>query len=61
MHKSQTYSFVKEKMDKWCKLDHAEMTVMEALDTLSDFLDECDPDVDIPNAVHAFQTAEGRN
>lgn len=59
MHKNQTYSFVKSKMSKWCKLDHAELTIMEALDTLSNFLDECDPDVDIPNAIHAYQTAEG--
>ena len=59
MHKNQTHAFVKEKMDKWCQLNHAEMTIMEALDVLSDFLDECDPDVDIPNTVHAYQTAEG--
>lgn len=59
MHRNQTYSFVKSKMSKWCKLDHAELTIMEALDTLSNFLDECDPDVDIPNAIHAYQTAEG--
>lgn len=59
MHANQTYEFVKGKLDKWCKFDHAEMTVMEALDKLSSFLDESDPDVDVPNAVHAFQTAEG--
>lgn len=59
MHKNQTLQFVKDKMEKWGKFDHAEMSILEALDTLSTFLDECDPDVDIPNAIHGFQTAEG--
>jgi len=31
---------------------------MTALDKLNDLVDESDPDVDIPNIVHAFQTAE---
>ena len=60
MHANQTYSFAKGKLDEWEQLDHAEMTIMEALDALNNFVDECDPDVDIPNAMHAFQTAEGK-
>ncbi|CAG7724884.1 unnamed protein product, partial [Allacma fusca] len=32
--------------------------IMDALDKLNDLVDESDPDVDIPNIVHAFQTAE---
>mgnify|MGYP001802737442 CR=1 FL=1 len=31
---------------------------MEALDLLNTFVDESDPDVDMPNSFHAFQTAE---
>jgi inositol oxygenase len=31
------------------------MTALERLDSL---VDESDPDVDIPNSVHAYQTAE---
>jgi inositol oxygenase len=31
---------------------------MEALEKLNDLMDESDPDVAIPNIVHAFQTAE---
>jgi len=31
---------------------------MEALDKLNDLVDESDPDLDLPNIVHAFQTAE---
>ena len=60
MHANQTYAFAKGKLEEWGKLDHAEMTIMEALDALNNFVDECDPDVDIPNAIHAFQTAEGK-
>lgn len=31
---------------------------MEALERLNDLVDESDPDTDLPNIVHAFQTAE---
>ncbi len=31
---------------------------MEALEMLNSLVDESDPDVDLPNIVHAFQTAE---
>lgn len=58
MHTSQTVDFVKEKMNEWCKFDKMEMTIMDALEKLNDIVDESDPDVDMPNIVHAFQTAE---
>ena len=29
---------------------------MEALEKLNDLVDESDPDIDLPNIVHAFQT-----
>lgn len=32
--------------------------ILTALDKLNDLVDESDPDADIPNIVHAFQTAE---
>lgn len=31
---------------------------MEALDEMNKVTDESDPDVDVPNLMHAFQTAE---
>lgn len=34
------------------------MTVMDAITTLDNLVDESDPDIDLPNSVHAFQTAE---
>lgn len=45
-------------MDKWLKFDHLRATMKETLIKLNDLVDESDPDVDIPNIVHAFQTAE---
>jgi len=58
MHSNQTMDFVASKHDKWLKFNHMEATVMEALDMLNELVDESDPDLDLPNIVHAFQTAE---
>jgi inositol oxygenase len=44
--------------DNWLKFDHAKMTLREALEKLNDLIDESDPDISLPNIVHAFQTAE---
>jgi inositol oxygenase len=58
MHKRQTVEFVHQRLAKWTRFDHAELTIMEALDKLNGLIDESDPDSDLPNIVHAFQTAE---
>ncbi|XP_023336449.1 inositol oxygenase [Eurytemora carolleeae] len=58
MHTHQTVAFVQEKRDLWMKFNHMEATVMEALEMLNNLVDESDPDLDLPNIVHAFQTAE---
>ncbi|XP_045467115.1 inositol oxygenase isoform X1 [Harmonia axyridis] len=58
MHTNQTVDFVEEQVKKWCKFNHFKATIKEALLRLNDLVDESDPDVDIPNIVHAFQTAE---
>ncbi|KAK4877891.1 hypothetical protein RN001_010397 [Aquatica leii] len=58
MHTYQTVDFVKEKRKQWLAFSHFKATVREALEKLNDLVDESDPDVDIPNIVHAFQTAE---
>jgi len=34
------------------------MTMIQALDLMDDFVDPSDPDLDLPNSVHAYQTAE---
>uniref|UniRef100_A0ABD2XNJ3 Inositol oxygenase n=1 Tax=Trichogramma kaykai TaxID=54128 RepID=A0ABD2XNJ3_9HYME len=58
MHTHQTVDFVKSRMEKWLKFDKCKMTVKEALIKLNELVDESDPDSDLPNIVHAFQTAE---
>merc|ERR1711962_1107857 len=58
MHTCQTLAFVKDQHTKWLQYDHMEANVMEALDMLNDLVDESDPDTELPNIVHAFQTAE---
>jgi inositol oxygenase len=35
------------------------MTIREVFDKLGSYVDSSDPDVDIPNLIHMFQTAEG--
>lgn len=58
MHTNQTVDFVKGCHDRWLNFSHFRSTIMDALIMLNDLVDESDPDVDIPNIVHAFQTAE---
>lgn len=45
-------------MDDWLKFNHFKMNIKDALIKLNDLVDESDPDTDLPNIVHAFQTAE---
>lgn len=58
MHSSQTVDFVKNCHNNWLKFDHLKMTVRVALEKLNDLVDESDPDITLPNIIHAFQTAE---
>lgn len=45
-------------MANWLRFDRFKATILEALETLNNLVDESDPDSDLPNIVHAFQTAE---
>jgi len=58
MHLNQTVDFVKGRRENWLKFNHFNATIREALEKLNDLVDHSDPDIDIPNIVHAFQTAE---
>lgn len=58
MHNNQTVKSVSDRTRYWTKFDKCQMTIMQALEKLNALVDESDPDVDIPNIVHAFQTAE---
>jgi inositol oxygenase len=56
---NQTIPYVKYRMAEFDNRAKTYMSIFETLDILSNFIDISDPDVSIPNAHHAFQTAEG--
>ncbi|XP_059048205.1 inositol oxygenase-like [Achroia grisella] len=58
MHTHVTVDLVKQKREKWLKFNHFKSTIKDALIRLNELVDESDPDTDLPNIVHAFQTAE---
>ncbi|CAG2100799.1 unnamed protein product [Medioppia subpectinata] len=59
MHTKQTVDFVRDRTAVWTQFNTIELPIMAALEKLNSFIDESDPDISLPNLVHAFQTAEG--
>jgi len=57
-HANQTLDFVLAKKAEYGKLDKAEMGIWEAMDFLNNLVDDSDPDLALPQVVHALQTAE---
>ena len=57
-HREMTMDLVNEKRNKWLSLSHGEYTIKEVLNMLDEFVDDSDPDIDVGNSIHAFQTAE---
>lgn len=57
-HTKQTLASVLAKKEKYGSLSRKRMGVFEAIELLNQFRDESDPDTDLPQIVHAFQTAE---
>ena len=57
MYKNQSISFVKNKILKYSKFQ-TRMSIKKALSLLDTFIDPSDPDLDVPNSIHAYQTAE---
>ena len=58
MHKNQTLDFVIKKKEEYSKLNKTKMTMKHALSLLNNFVDPSDPDIDVTNITHAYQTAE---
>jgi inositol oxygenase len=58
MRTHQTYAFVQQMEEKFLRFDKAEMTIWEAFEHLSAFVDASDPDSENPNLEHMLQTAE---
>lgn len=57
-HEYQTFDFVISKIKQYNKLNNLQMTMQEAFNLLNDFIDPSDPDINLPNSIHAYQTAE---
>jgi len=57
-HVNQTYEFARDKIAKYGALRQKEMTVWEVIELLDTIVDDSDPDTDVPNSFHDFQTAE---
>ena len=62
MRREQSVEHVQRMRAKYVgpgQLGSVRMSVWDALDLLSTFVDVSDPDMTLPNHIHAFQTAEG--
>ena len=58
MHENQTLEFVKKKKKQYSSLENYKMTMKGALLMMDSFIDPSDPDLDVENSIHAYQTAE---
>lgn len=57
-HCNQTLAFVQAKKAEYLPLRHRDMSVWAAMELLAHIVDDSDPDIDLPQMDHAFQTAE---
>jgi inositol oxygenase len=57
-HAKQTFAFAGAKSEEYAVLNRREMGVWEAMEFLNTFVDQSDPDNDLPQVQHLLQTAE---
>lgn len=57
-HINQSLDFVLKKKEEYGQLNRAEMTLWEAVDFLNTLVDDSDPDTDLDQMQHLFQTSE---
>lgn len=57
-HEGQTLSFVREKHQEYGKRNRERAPMWDVLMRLNELVDDSDPDTDLPQIVHALQTAE---
>lgn len=57
-HTYQTMAFVQNKRETYLPLKKAQLSVWQVMDFLDTLVDESDPDLDVPQSYHAYQTAE---
>lgn len=58
MYKNQSLDFSNKKRLEYNQLNKTKMSIKKALSLLDDFIDPSDPDLDVPNSIHAYMTAE---
>ena len=58
MQTNQTLDFVTQNKTKYFKLEHGKMDVYQVFKLLEEVVDESDPDSDLPQIIHAYQSAE---
>jgi inositol oxygenase len=54
----QNLEFYTNMYDKYLERKKVEIDIWEVIEKLSDFIDVSDPDINLPNAFHLFQSAE---
>ncbi|MCH9610419.1 MAG: hypothetical protein S4CHLAM81_12790 [Chlamydiales bacterium] len=57
-HQNQTLQFVLEKKNHYLPLRKTQMSIWDAIETLDSIIDSSDPDINLPQSHHAYQTAE---
>ncbi|CAL5053337.1 unnamed protein product [Urochloa decumbens] len=57
-HIHQTHEFVSRMRAEYGRLDKTEMGIWECIELLNEFVDDSDPDLDMPQIEHLLQTAE---
>lgn len=57
-HTLQTLDFVLKKKKEYIPLKKGKMSIWDAIAMLDTLVDESDPDLDLPQSYHLFQTAE---
>jgi len=57
-HKNQTFEFVQQQKERFCKLEGKEMSCWDAVLLLNELVDESDPDTEQSQIIHLLQTAE---
>ena len=58
MHEKVGLEYTMNMRKKYSKYDKCKMSIKKALSMMDDFIDPSDPDLDVPNSIHAYQTAE---
>jgi len=57
-HKNQTFETVMRKKEQFGKTNRIKMSIWDAIKKLDEIVDTSDPDTELPQIIHALQTAE---